>query len=449
MRDLNKIFNPKSVAIVGATAREKSVGLGVARNILEGAQGQRSVFFVNPNQPEILGQKTYSKIIDIQEEIDLAVIVVPAPVVSQIVDECVQKKVGGVVIISAGFSEIGKEGQIKQDEIVKKVKDAGIPLIGPNCLGVINTSVGLNASFAPRTPKKGEVAFVSQSGALLDILIDGAEDLGVSCAISYGNEADVGLLDVLEWLENDQATKVIALYVEAIKDGRRFMDIASKIVKTKPIIALKAGKFESSSNAVKSHTGSMAGDYKIYNSAFKQSGVIEIESIEEMLDVAKLLAWQNRCKNSFGIITNGGGCGVLATDYCKINGINLAKLSSETVEKISANPVMSPVWSKSNPADIVGDASPMRYKATIEAVLVQEDISGVMVIQTPQIMTEALENARVIIEAHNSFPSKPIVCFFLGGKISQEAIKLLQENKIPNYSELKRGIKSLSFLAQK
>lgn len=449
MRDLNKIFDPKSIAIIGASAQEKTVGFGLVKNILEGKDA-RQIFFVNPNQSEILGNKTFNKIIDIPENVDLAVIAVPAKFVLQVVNDCCEKKVGGIIVISAGFAETGKDGEAFQKEILEKVRNAGIPMIGPNCLGIIVTKNKLNASFAPATPKEGNIALVFQSGALLDSIIDSNEKLGISYAISIGNEADVNLNDFLEYLAEDEQTKVIALYIEAINNGRKFMETAQRIVKSKPIVVVKAGKYDSVKNVVKSHTGAMAGDYQVYKAAFKQAGIIEVDSIDELLDVAKLLSWQTagkfKCRNSFAIVTNGGGCGVMATDYCKESGIILAELSKSTIDKISNSGQMNPFWSKSNPLDIVGDASPERYRAAIEAVLSQNNVSGLMVIQAPQIMTNSIENAKAIVESSRKYPEKPIICFFLGGKISREAIKYLEDNKIPNYSDLKRGILAIKAL---
>lgn len=449
MRDLSRIFNAKSVAIIGASMKEKTVGFGLVKNVLSG-RNQRKIFFVNPNLSEVIidGEsfKTFARISDIQEEIDLVVIAVPAKIVPSVIEECCVKKVGGIIVISAGFGEIGEEGRNVQEEIAKMVKEAGIPMIGPNCLGVVDTNKNLNASFAPGTPKEGNIAFISQSGAVLDVIIDGAEHLGVSTAISFGNEADVNLIDFLEWLEKDEDTKVICLYVEAIRNGRKFMEVAKRIIAGgKPIIAIKAGKFKSDNSVVKSHTGSMAGDYEVYKSAFKQAGIIEVESIEDLIDISRVLSWQLRCKNSFVIVTNGGGYGVMASDFCKILGINLTKLLKETIDKISNSEFMSPSWSHANPVDVVGDASPERYRVAIESVLHQENVSGLMVIQTPQIMTDPVGNAKIIIEMKNKFPEKPIVCFFLG-KMSDEAIELLKENKIPNFKRLRSGITALKSL---
>ena len=420
----------------------------MVKNILTG-KDERKIYFVNPNPEEIMGIKPVAKISEITEEIDLAVVAVPAKFVSEVIDECCAKKVGGIIVISAGFGEAGEEGKIHQEEILEKVRTAGIPMIGPNCLGVVVTKNKLNASFSPGTPEEGKIAFLSQSGALVDVVIDGVDKLGVSAAVSYGNEADIGLTDLIEWFGQDRATKVLALYVEAIRDGKKFMEVAKKITKTKPIVAIKAGKFAAGVQAVQSHTGSMAGDYETYKAVFKQVGIIEAESIEEWIDISKLLAWQPCCNNSFAIVTNGGGCGVMAADYCKIEGINLAELTQETVNKISSSPNMSPHWSKHNPLDIVGDASSIGYKVAIETVLNQKDVGGLIVIQTPQIMTDPDENAKIIVELKKKFPKKPIICFFLGGKMSDEAIDLLESNHIPNYSDLKRGIIAIKSLTKR
>jgi acetyltransferase len=449
MKNLERLFNPKSVVIIGASPKEKTVGFGLAQNILTG-KNERKIFFVNPNQKLVLGVETYSSLLNIKENIDLVVIAVPAVYVSKVIDDCVQKKVGGIIIVSAGFGEIGKEGLALQDEILAKVKKfPEIPMLGPNCLGAIITKNNLNASFAPGTPEEGKIAFLSQSGALLDVVIDGVDKLGVSGAVSYGNAADTGLTDLIEWFAEDEETRVLALYVEAISDGKKFMEVASRVSKIKPIVAIKAGKFESGAKAVQSHTGSMAGDYQTYKAVFKQVGIIEADSIEEWIDISKLLAWQPSCGNSFAIVTNGGGCGVMAADYCNVQGINLAEISQKTIDKISASPYMSPNWSKHNPLDIVGDASSERYRVAIEEVLNQKDIEGLIIIQTPQIMTDPDENAKIIVELKKKFPTKPIICFFLGGKMSDEAIILLEEHHIPNYSDLKRGIIAIKSLIKK
>jgi len=447
MKKLNKIFNPKSIAIIGANSREDSVGRGLVKNALEG-RNLRKIFCINPFEKEVLGIKCLSKITEVKENVDLAIIAVKAKIVPKIVKECCRKRVGGMIIISAGFGEIGKEGKKIENEIVKIVRRAKIPLIGPNTLGIIRPSIKLNASFAPATPKSGNIAFLSQSGALLDSIIDKSlnENYGFSTIISLGNQSDLTISDFLEFLENDKETKVIAVYLEGIRNGRRFLKVAKRVSKKKPIIIIKAGRTEKGKKAVSTHTGSLAGEYQIYKAVFKQTGVIEVNSVEELLDIAKALSWQPRTKNGIGIITNGGGVGVLSADYCQDLKINLPELKKETIKKIENSGVMHPAWSKRNPVDIVGDALPTRYKVAIEALLKQKNIYGLIIIETLQIMTKPIENAKIIIEAKKKWKEKPIICAFLGGKMSEKGIKILEKNKIPNYSDVKRAVRAMKAL---
>jgi len=447
MRNLEKIFNPRSLAIIGASAEKKSVGWGLVKNAIEG-KNLRKIFCVNPYRKKVLGIKCYSKITDVGEKVDLAIIAVKAKIVPQIVKECCQKGVGGMVIISAGFAETGREGKLLQERINQMAKKAKIPLVGPNCLGVIRPSIKLNASFAPATPKAGEIAFVSQSGALLDSIIDKAllENYGFSNLISYGNEANISLSEFLLWLKKDKETKAIALYLEGLKDGKRFMKVAKEVSKIKPIVALKAGKSQAGAKAVSSHTAALAGSHQVYSAAFLQSGVIEVKTIEELLDVAKVISWKPKCKNGIGIITNGGGCGVLMADYCAELGINLPKLNQKTIKRLEKSQILHQATRKRNPLDILGDALPERYKIGLEALLEQKNINGLIVIQTLQIMTEPEKNAKIIIEAQKKWPEKPIICALLGGKFSQAGFKLIEKNKIPNYSDLKRAALAIKTL---
>lgn len=447
MKELDKIFNPRSVAVIGATDRPQSVGLGLCKNLLQGKE-KRDLYFVNPNRDQVLDYETFPKITSIEESVDLAVIAVPAQIVPQVVKECCQKKVGSVIIISAGFAETGKEGQELQDRILEMAKEAEIPLVGPNCLGIIRPSEKLNATFAPATPRAGKIGFISQSGALIDAVIDRSliENYGFSSIISYGNEADLKLQDFLEWVNDDKETKVVALYLEAIKDGREFMDIAKKVLKKKPIVALKAGKTKAGKKAVSSHTAALAGSAKIYSGVFKQLGILEVQTLEGLFDVSKALAWQPRSENGIGVVTNGGGAGILAADFCQKLGIKLPDLSPKTLEKLEQSGKMNPAFSKRNPLDIVGDALAGGYRVAIEALLSQSNVRGLIVVQTPQVMTEVEKNAKVIIEAQNKFPEKPIICCFMGGKITKPGIDLLEKNKISNYPDPKRAAQAMEAL---
>jgi acetyltransferase len=447
IKALDKIFNPSSVAIVGASDEKGTVGFGLASNLLKGAK-KRNIYLVNPFDKEVFERQTYGSITEIKGKLDLVVIAVPAKIVLQIVKDCINKKVGGVIIVSAGFGELGEEGKKKEEEISQLLQDAKIPLIGPNCLGVLNSQIDFNASFAPISPIKGNIAFLSQSGALLNSLMDAmnAQDLGFSKLVSYGNEADIDLSDFLLYLSEDKDTKVICLYVEGIKDGHKFMEIASEVSKKKPIIAIKSGRSSAGQKAAATHTGSIAGDYQVYETAFKQSGVILVETLEEMFDSAKALLMQPRCANGIGIVTNGGGAGVLAVDYCDMEKIILPEIDESDVKRIDKKGILNAVPIKRNPLDLIGDALPDRYSVGINAFLAQEKIHGLIVIETTQIMTEPLQNAKIIIEMKKLYPKKPIVCCFLGGELVLEATKLLEKNHIPNYSDLRRAVKSIKNL---
>lgn len=445
--NLDNFFNPKSVALIGATDRPGSVGLGICRNLLEGKQ-ERKIFFVNPYQRKVLGYKTYPLITSIKEQVDLAVVAVPAPIVVRVVRDCAKKKVGGVMVISSGFAEIGKEGEKRQKEIVKILKKAGISLLGPNCLGIIRPSSKLNVSFSPATPKKGQVAFISQSGALINSIIDKslAEDFAFSVLISYGNEADLNVCDFLRYLKKDKRTKVIVLYLEGVKNGREFIEIAEDVGKEKPIVALKGGRTKLGERAVVSHTASLAGSPEIYSAAFKKAGIFEVETVEDLLGVSLTLAWSPPCENSIGVITNGGATGVLLADWCERFGINLPKLSKKTLRKLEKSSAMNPVFSRTNPLDIIGDALSERYKVALETLLKQESIQGLMVVETLQIMTEVEENAKVIVQARKKYPGKPILCCFLGGKFTEAGVKILRRNLIPCYAELREAALAMKAL---
>jgi len=445
--NLEKFFNPKSVAIIGASKKPNTVGFGLVKNILAG-QRLRKIYFVNPFERIIAGKKTFKSILDIKNSVDLAIIAVPAKIVAQVSQECTKKGISGAIIVSAGFAELGMEGKKLEEEVKKIFTDNNIPFIGPNCLGIIKPLMKLNATFAPAFPKAGDIAFLSQSGALIDSVIgqSAIENYGFSSIVSYGNEAGIDLPEFLEWAGQDSKTKTIVLYIEGLKDGKKFFETAKKITKTKPIIVLKGGKSQKTQQTVSSHTGALAGDNEIYSAMFKQAGILELESLQDLFDVAKALSWQPRCQNGIAIITNGGGAGVLAADYCDKFKVLLPDLSTKTKDDINNSPKMHRGWSNNNPIDIVGDALSDRYKLAIDTVLKQNDINGLIVIQTTQIMTESLKNAKAIIQAKKRWPKKPIITIFMGGISDKKAIELLEKNKIPNYSDPIRAIKSLKSL---
>ncbi len=449
IKKINYIFNPKSIAVVGASDKELTVGNGLIKNLE--SEGERKLFYVNPNDNEVLGRETYKKISHIKSKIDLVIIIVHAGLIPQIIKECCAKKVGGILVISNGFSEAGEEGKKLEKEITTMASKADIPLIGPNCLGVINTWADLNASFSPINPQKGDIALLSQSGSMVDAILDisAEESFGFSKVISYGNEADLTLEDFLLYLKNDKETKVIALYFEAIKNGQGFMEAVREVSKYKPVVAIKAGKGAQGQKAATTHTGALSTDYEIYKAALKQSGAIQVDSLEEMLDVIEVLDFQPRCENNIAIITNGGGLGVLATDYCEEMKINLPELENKTIRLMEKEESMEKVLTKRNPLDIIGDAVSARYEAGIRSLLEQENISGLLIMQSMQIMTEPLENAKIIVELNKKFPKKAIVCCFAGKKLVAEAIEYLEKNKIPNYADPYRAVNALNNLIKR
>lgn len=423
---MKNIFNPKTVALIGASEEKNTVGLGIVKNLLK---SKKKIYFVNPSRDKILGFNCYKKITDFKEKVDLAIIAVPARVVKNVVLDCVSKKVKGVIIVSGGFKE---SGLVKQEEEIRDIlRKNKIPLIGPNCLGIISEDI--NASFASMSPKKGSIAFLSQSGAIVNSVISRA---GFSKIVSYGNAADLELVDFLEYLEKDKNTKVIAVYIEGLKDGRRFMDVVKKI--TKPIVLIKSGRSEKGKKAAGTHTGTLAGNYDVYKAAMKQSGVIMVETIEELLDISKALAFLPKCKNGIGVITNGGGLGILAADYCFQFGIDLPELKKETLSLLDKK--LKKVKNKGNPLDIIGDALPERYEIAINAMLSQKDINGLIIISAPQTMTDDIKNAKIVVEARKKYPKKPIICCFSAGE--------LEENNIPNYSDTLRAVKSFKSLIE-
>jgi len=460
VKNLDAIFNPKSIAVIGASRDINSVGYGILKNIVRGCVFESEhcrpfkgrVYAVNPNATEILKIASYPKITDITDDVDLAVIAVPAKIVPAVMKDCVNKGVKAIIVISAGFAELGKEGKKLQDDIKEIAEKAKIPLMGPNCLGIIRPSASINASFAPSTPPEGNIAFISQSGAIADSIIDWAIEhmFGFSTVVSYGNKAMLDATDFLEWLAKDEETKAIAIYMEGIDDGKRFMEVAEKVSKIKPIVVLKAGRTEKGTKAISSHTGSLAGSYEVYKAAFKQTNVILADTIEDLFDISKALANQPACKDgNIAIVTNGGGCGVLAADYCAELGLNVVELKKSTISKLDKTGKMHPAYSRSNPLDIVGDALPDRYYAAIDTLLNENYISGLIVIQTLQTMTNPEEDANDIIELSKKYPGKPIICAYMGGRFSKRGRYILESKGIPDFNDIKKAAKAMWALVER
>jgi acetyltransferase len=444
---LDPIFCPKSIAVVGASTRSGNAGNDIFRNLLH-SEFNGCVYPINPKASNILGVACYAKLGDIPGPVDLAVLIVPSAGILQVVDEAAAKGVKALVVISAGFKEVGHEGAKLEGELRDKVRAAGIPLIGPNCLGVINThpQIRMNATFGRKMPAAGNLAFLSQSGALCTSVLDYAEErqMGFSKFISFGNKADVNEIDLLDYLAKDDKTTVIAMYLEDVTNGRRFIETARKVFweTKKPMLCLKSGRSPEGAKAVSSHTGSLAGSDSVYDALLAQSGVQRVDTISELFDYAALYTTQPLPHgNRVGIVTNAGGPGIMATDAAVRHGLKLAKLSDATKEKL--RPALPAAAALGNPVDVIGDARSDRYKAAIRTVLEDDNVDMGIVILTPQSMTDIEETAAVVPEAIKGI-GKPVVCSFMGVRDVAPGVAILRKAGVPNYPFPEDGVKSLA-----
>ncbi len=430
---LKAFFKPRSIAVIGASREPEKVGHKIFRNLVD-SSFQGGLYPINPKAAEILGRKCYASIGEIPDNVDLAVIAVPANIVPMVAEECGRKAVKGIVVISAGFSETGRDGTLLERELVSICRRYNMRMQGPNCLGIINTQNRLNASFAAANPLPGNTAFISQSGALGSTILNWAfqNDVGFTSFISLGNEADLEASDFIEALDDDEMTKVIGLYVEGVKDGERFIDVSKKVTGKKPIIALKAGTTDVGIRAVSSHTGSLAGSDTAFSAAFKKAGILRVDTLEDLFNLVLAFGTQPipRGKNVL-IITNGGGPGILAADACEKTGLNLPSPEYEIEEKLRS--IMPPHASLHNPIDVLGDADENRYRLALNIGLRSERVDGVIVILTPQAMTPADKVAEVVVEAREKFLDKPILPVFMGLDDDSYPIKTLRKSNISNY----------------
>jgi acetyltransferase len=434
--NLQKIFYPQSIAIIGANKVKGTVPSDILFNILK-AEFKGVVYPVNPREKHLASIKTYKYAIDIEDPVDLAVLVFPSSVMNLALEQCGQKGIKGAIIISAGFKEVGGQGIEREEQIKEIAKKYGINFIGPNCLGVINTdpNVLLNASFARKMPEEGKIAFISQSGALCTAVLDYAQakHIGFSKFVSIGNKADISEIDLLYYLKEDPKTKVILLYLEEISDGIGLMEAAKTVIREsgKPILAIKSGRTEAGASAAASHTGSLAGSDEICDAAFKQAGIIRCDNIEEMFNKAIAFTYQPMPKDKrIAIITNAGGPGVLTTDKSIQQGLTLAKFSDTTTEILKKS--LPKTANIKNPVDVIGDARADRYSVAISSILKDENVDGAFIILTPQSMTEIESIALEISHLAGQF-DKPIYTSFMGEADVKAGIDILQRNKIPHY----------------
>jgi acetyl coenzyme A synthetase (ADP forming)-like protein len=438
MNNLDAIFNPKSIAIIGASRQPGSVGFSLLANVID-SRFQGIVYPVNPKAKGILGIKCYPNVIEIPDIVDLAVIVVPSLIVPEVLEECGQKGIKGAIVISAGFKEIGGEGLLLEERVKKISRQYGISLVGPNCLGIMNTApeCSLNATFGTQMPSSGNIAFMSQSGALCVAVLDYAKEanIGFSMFISLGNKSGVNENELLLYLKEAKNTDVILMYLEDLVDGREFMSIAREITShptnPKPIIALKAGRTLLGAKAASSHTGSLAGSDKVYDAIFEQCGVLRGDTLEEIFDYVKAFSSQPLPKGkNVVIVTNSGGPGILATDSLIQNGLNIATFSPALKKKLRS--ILPPNASINNPIDLIAEAQHELYETTLGETLSQDDIHSALVILTPTAFTNVEKVARAIVSAAKKY-NKPILCCFLGIYDVSAGINILEENRIPAY----------------
>lgn len=443
--NLDKLFNPKSVAVIGASPEKTKVGYAILSNLLKSVG--RRIYPVNPAYSEVLGEQCYPSVLEIRGEIELAVIAVRADLVPQVLADCGRKKVPFAIIISAGFKEIGRKGEILEEKVRKIAKQRKITLLGPNCLGIMNSRGDLNISFATQKPLGGGIAFLSQSGAMGTALLDWAssQGIGFSKFISLGNEAGLTELEFLEYLMGDTDTKAVLVYLEKVSDGRKFIELTSKLAAKKPVVLLKAGRSGKGRAAALSHTGSLAPEDAVFAAACKQGRVIMVESLREFFNFAKLFRMGIlKPLRRLAVLTNGGGPSVVAADLIDLShSLELVEFGRETENALRK--VLPPMAAVGNPVDIIGDALPDRYDAALKILTEEKGIDGLIVMLTPQMMTEAEATARLLVRYSKK---KPIIPVFIGGAAAREGVTVLRENGLVNFHFPDMAIEALDALAQ-
>jgi acetyltransferase len=439
---LESFFEPRSVAVIGASREEGKVGHDVLKNLIQ-YKFAGGIYPVNPKAEEILGLPCFPSVKAIPGDVDLAVVVIPAKYTLAAVQECAEKGVPALIIITAGFKEVGREGAEMERKIVEIARRNNMRIIGPNCLGIINTLRNLNASFAAGMPAKGDIAFLSQSGAFGTAVLDWAigEQIGFSKFISVGNKADVDETSLLEALGADQETGVVLGYVESIQDGEKFMRVAKDVCRRKPVILFKSGMSAAGAKAASSHTGALAGSDNAYAAAFKQTGVLRAEEVVDMFDWGLAFSYQKSIAGpNIVLVTNAGGPGIIATDAVERSMLRMASLSKDTVEALRK--VLPPSANFYNPVDVLGDAKADRYEQALRISLADPHVDGAIVILTPQTSTEAIPTAQVIARAAAEC-GKPILAVFMGGPRVVEGFRYLMDHRVPTYPFPERAVAAM------
>jgi len=455
MSDMAKFFHPKSIAVIGASGNPKNIGHTVLNNILYSEPGkdrncgfQGKIYPISLKYEEILNLKAYKSILDVPGTVDMAILIIPGKAIPQVLKECGQKGCKNVIIISAGFAEHGEEGKKREKQIIEIAKEQGIRFIGPNCLGIFSTFENLNASFAQAMPIQGPVAMISQSGALVTSIIAYAEQehIGFSNFVSSGNKADIEDTDLIEYFNEDPSTKVTAIYMESLHNGRRFYEVVLETAKKTPIVILKVGKTEAGKKAASSHTGALAGADWAYEAAFRQAGVIRVPTMFGLFDAARALAYQPVPNgDKIAILTNAGGPGVISSDTANEVGLPLAELSEDTKTKLDV--ICPPSWSQGNPVDIIGDADIERYINSLNILLDAPEIDGVIFILAPTALADPLTVAQRVAEV-SSTTKKPIIASFVG-IIGAESEDYLESEGVPVIEFPERAVIAMNALVQR
>ena len=445
---LNHLFSPTSIAVIGASDRKNAVGYIVLQNLIK-AQFKGAVYPVNLKHDQVQGQKAYAHITDISDRVELAVVATPAASVPEIIRECGEAGVKAVIVMSAGFSEgDDHQGKKLQQQLLEYAQQYGIRILGPNCLGIMIPSLGLNATFSRNIATDGHMSLVSQSGALCTAMLDWAEtqDIGFSSMISLGDAADVDFGDILSYLALDPHTNSILLYIEGIRNARSFISGLRVAARLKPVVVIKAGRHDDGIKAAVSHTGALVGSDDVFHAALRRAGAVRVYSIKDLFSAAKILA-SNRSHvsgNRLAIVTNAGGPGVLASDRAADQNVELANLSNDTINRL--NEFLPLHWSHGNPVDILGDADAERYGKTLEIVQADENVDGILTMLTPQAMTTPGETANAIIQSTKEF-SKPLLTCWMGGKQVLESEQLFNQFRIPHFETPEASVDAFSYLA--
>jgi acetyltransferase len=443
--NLDKIFKPDSVAVIGASEKEGSIGSVLVENLIQGGY-QGKVYPVNPRYRSIHALEAYPSILHANAAVDLAIIATPIATVPSIVGECVEAGIGGAIIISAGGKETGAAGREIENQIARQAKKGGLRVIGPNCLGIICPERKLNASFASHMPQKGKLAFISQSGAICSAILDLSpkENIGFSYFVSIGSMLDVDFGDLIDYLGADPEVSSILLYIESLSNFRKFMSAARAVSRLKPIVVLKSGRSPAGTRAAASHTGAMAGEDAVYGAAFKRAGIVRVNTIGELFDCAELMAKQPRPSGPrLAVVTNAGGPGVMAADALAQYGSEPSRLNPETIDKL--NGVLPPFWSHANPVDILGDASPERYAAAVEICITAKELDGVLVVLSPQAMTDPTAVAESLAQILKK-KLYPVFASWMGGVDVEKGTEILNQAGIPTYDTPEQAIRAFMYM---